>query len=122
MIQYYDQLGLHTVSNFNRYGNPIFETIKMARKLLGDSTHIRLHTHETAGVSVACYLAALEAGAEDAITYPDNSIDVCVEESQLAGLTKLFQEKKFFEIAKYNVWDLKATKQLYQYWEKYLKF
>ncbi|MCT7517214.1 biotin/lipoyl-containing protein [Aliarcobacter cryaerophilus] len=42
----------------------VFETIKMARKLLGDSTHIRLHTHETAGVSVACYLAALEAGAD----------------------------------------------------------
>lgn len=42
----------------------IFDTIKMARKLLGDSTHIRLHTHETAGVSVACYLAALEAGAD----------------------------------------------------------
>ena len=36
----------------------------MARKLLGDSTHIRLHTHETAGVSVVCYLAALEAGAD----------------------------------------------------------
>ncbi len=44
--------------------NKIYETIKMARKLLGDSTHIRLHTHETAGVSVACYLAALEAGAD----------------------------------------------------------
>ena len=44
--------------------NKIFETIKMARKLLGDSTHIRLHTHETAGVSVACYLAALEACAD----------------------------------------------------------
>ncbi|MDD2508818.1 MAG: biotin/lipoyl-binding protein [Aliarcobacter skirrowii] len=44
--------------------NKIFETIKMARKLLGDSTHIRLHTHETAGVSLACYLAALEAGAD----------------------------------------------------------
>ena len=44
--------------------NKVFETIKMARKLLGDATHIRLHTHETAGVSVACYLAALEAGAD----------------------------------------------------------
>ena len=40
----------------------VYETIKMARSLLGDSVHIRLHTHETAGVSVACYLAALEAG------------------------------------------------------------
>lgn len=42
----------------------VYQTIKMARKLLGDSVHIRLHTHETAGVSVACYLAALEAGAD----------------------------------------------------------
>ncbi len=41
----------------------VFETIRMARKLLGVNTHIRLHTHETAGVSVACYLAALEGGA-----------------------------------------------------------
>jgi pyruvate carboxylase subunit B len=44
--------------------NKVYETIKMARKLLGDDTHIRLHTHETAGVSVSAYLAALEAGAD----------------------------------------------------------
>lgn len=40
----------------------VYETIKMARSLLGSDVHIRLHTHETAGVSVACCLAALEAG------------------------------------------------------------
>lgn len=44
--------------------NKIYETIKMARKNLPSSTHIRLHTHETAGVSIACYLAALEAGVD----------------------------------------------------------
>ncbi|MRI83169.1 MAG: biotin attachment protein [Nitratiruptor sp.] len=42
----------------------VYETIKMARRILGDDVHIRLHTHETAGVSVACYLAALEAGVD----------------------------------------------------------
>jgi len=42
----------------------VYETIKMAKKLLPENTHVRLHTHETAGVSVACYLAALEAGAD----------------------------------------------------------
>jgi pyruvate carboxylase subunit B len=41
----------------------VYETISEARKLLGEDVHIRLHTHETAGTSVACYLAALEAGA-----------------------------------------------------------
>jgi pyruvate carboxylase subunit B len=42
----------------------VYETIQMARKLVPDGTHLRLHTHETAGVSVACYLAALEAGVD----------------------------------------------------------
>ena len=42
----------------------VYETIKMAKKLLPESMHVRLHTHETAGVSVACYLAALEAGID----------------------------------------------------------
>lgn len=44
--------------------NKIYEVIKMARKNLPQNTHIRLHTHETAGVSIACYLAALEAGVD----------------------------------------------------------
>jgi len=48
----------------------VYETIRMARKLLGEGVHLRLHTHETAGVSVACYLAALEGGA--------NGIDLAV--------------------------------------------
>jgi len=42
----------------------VYETIKMAKKLLPEGVHVRLHTHETAGVSVACYLAALEAGID----------------------------------------------------------
>jgi len=42
----------------------VYETIQMARKLVPEGTHLRLHTHETAGVSVACYLAALDAGID----------------------------------------------------------
>jgi len=42
----------------------VYETLKMARQLVPEGTHLRLHTHETAGVSVACYLAALEAGVD----------------------------------------------------------
>ncbi len=42
----------------------VYETIKMARNLLPEGTHLRLHTHETAGVSVSAYMAALEAGVD----------------------------------------------------------
>ncbi len=42
----------------------VYEVITMARKLLPEDIHIRLHTHETAGVSVASYLAALDAGVD----------------------------------------------------------
>ncbi len=42
----------------------VYETIKMAKKLLPENIHVRLHTHETAGVSVSCYLAALDAGVD----------------------------------------------------------
>ncbi|MBX2797022.1 MAG: hypothetical protein KTR31_05125 [Myxococcales bacterium] len=42
----------------------VYEAIKLARKLLGDDVHLRLHTHETAGISVAQYRAALDAGVD----------------------------------------------------------
>lgn len=35
---------------------------------------------------------------------------------------KLFKEGKFKEIARYNARDLKATRELYEYWEEYVKF
>lgn len=34
---------------------------------------------------------------------------------------KLYREKKFLEIARYNVGDLRATKELYEYWRDYLR-
>ncbi|MEM8864607.1 MAG: biotin/lipoyl-containing protein [Planctomycetota bacterium] len=42
----------------------VHETIKQARKMLPADTYIHFHTHETAGVSVQAYMAALEAGAD----------------------------------------------------------
>ncbi|MCH8541665.1 MAG: hypothetical protein LAT58_12980 [Opitutales bacterium] len=42
----------------------VHETIKKARKLLGEDTEIHFHTHDTAGLAVACNLAAIEAGAD----------------------------------------------------------
>ncbi|MBO7243870.1 MAG: biotin attachment protein [Alphaproteobacteria bacterium] len=41
----------------------VFETIKRARKILGDEMLIQYHSHETAGTGLACYLAAIEGGA-----------------------------------------------------------
>ncbi|NLO69337.1 MAG: biotin attachment protein, partial [Bacteroidales bacterium] len=42
----------------------VCETIRLARKLVGDSVHIKFHSHETAGNGITCYLAALEGGAD----------------------------------------------------------
>lgn len=37
-------------------------------------------------------------------------------------VSRLFREKKYIEIAKYNVGDLRATRELYDYWLKYIRF
>ncbi|GAB4222442.1 MAG: biotin attachment protein [Spirochaetales bacterium] len=42
----------------------VYETIKGARKLLGDKVHLVFHSHETADVCIAQYMLALEAGAD----------------------------------------------------------
>jgi len=83
----------------------IYETIAMARRLLGESVHLRLHTHETAGVSVASYLAALEAGV--------NGIDMAASPvsggtSQPDILTMLHAIKG----TNYNLGDLQLDKIL----------
>jgi len=83
----------------------VFDTIAMARNLLGEEVHLRLHTHETAGVSVASYLAALEAGA--------NGIDMAASPvsggtSQPDILTMLHATKG----TEYNLGDLKLDKVL----------
>lgn len=42
----------------------VYDTIKLARKKLGPDTNITFHTHETAGISIIGYKAALDAGAD----------------------------------------------------------
>ncbi len=37
-------------------------------------------------------------------------------------VSRLFKEKKFVDLAKYNVGDLIATKELYEYWKNYFNF
>ena len=50
-----------------------------------------------------------------------------IESPKAGGVTgdqvgQLFTEKRFLEIAKYNVGDLLATKKLFEKWEKFVKF
>ena len=42
----------------------VYDTIKMARRMVGAKYPIAFHTHETAGCGVLCYKAALEGGAD----------------------------------------------------------
>jgi len=42
----------------------VFESIKGARKMLPEGTIIEFHTHDTAGMGVACNFAAIEGGAD----------------------------------------------------------
>ena len=42
----------------------VYDTIKAARELVGEDMHIRMHSHETAGIGVLQYKAALDAGAD----------------------------------------------------------
>ena len=42
----------------------VYETVKAARAFLGKDVHIQFHSHETAGICVAGYKAALDAGAD----------------------------------------------------------
>src|SRR5574344_1804165 len=42
----------------------VYETIKMAKSMLPPEIEIKFHTHETAGISVICHKAALDAGAD----------------------------------------------------------
>lgn len=42
----------------------VYETLKLARKLLGADAHIRFHSHDTAGCCIAQYKAAIEGGAD----------------------------------------------------------
>ena len=83
----------------------VYETVKMARELLSKDAHIRFHTHETAGVSVACYLAALDAGADGI----DTALDpLSGGTSQPDILTMLHATKN----TEYNLGDLENGKIL----------
>lgn len=74
----------------------VYETIKTARDILPKDTFIRFHTHESAGVSVACYMAALEAGAD--------GIDLAME--PVSGGTSQPDILTMIHALKNTQWDL----------------
>ncbi|MCR6591747.1 pyruvate carboxylase, subunit B [Campylobacter insulaenigrae] len=74
--------------------NKIYEVIKMARRNLPQSMHIRLHTHETAGVSVACYMAALEAGV-DGIDLAASPVSGGTSQPDILTMTHVLKGKEF---------------------------
>jgi len=50
-----------------------------------------------------------------------------IKSPKISGITgddvgRLFKEKKYLDIARYNVGDLRATRELYEKWEKCLNF
>lgn len=55
----------------------VYETFKLARKLLGDKVELRVHSHDTCGTGVAQYVAAIEGGADG----------ICVGRKPLSGGT-----------------------------------
>lgn len=57
---------------------------------------------------VACRAFGIKSPKEDGVDGDD--------------VTRLFQEKKFLDIARYNVRDIVATKELYTYWDQYMRF
>ncbi len=74
----------------------VFETIQLARKCCPKDTFIRFHTHESAGVSIACYIAAIEAGAD--------GIDLAM--APVSGGTSQPDILTMIHALKHTEWDL----------------
>lgn len=74
----------------------VFETIQKARQICPKDTFIRFHTHESAGISVACYIAAIEAGAD--------GIDLAM--SPVSGGTSQPDILTMIHALKHTEWDL----------------
>lgn len=59
----YDSVCFKDASGTSR-PQKVYDTIKMAKKLLGDKVKIAFHSHETAGTGTVSYKAAVEAGVD----------------------------------------------------------
>lgn len=64
-------------------------------------------TRRKGGLHLWCRAFDIKSPKEDGVTGDD--------------VSRLFKEKKYADIARYNVGDLRATSALYEYWDKYLR-
>lgn len=91
----------------------------MSHRYLGsqfsEARHIDLYdqlsfygaVRRTGGLHLWCRAFGIKSPKSDGVTGDD--------------VTRLYREKKYEEIAKYNVGDLRATKELYEYWKNYIR-
>jgi len=59
----YDSVCFKDASGTSR-PQKVYDTIKLAKKLLGDSVTVAFHSHETAGTGTVSYKSAIEAGVD----------------------------------------------------------
>lgn len=59
----YDSIAFKDASGTSR-PQKVYETIKLARQLVGDKVKLAFHSHETAGTGTVSYKAAIEAGID----------------------------------------------------------
>ena len=86
----------------------VYDSIKKTRELLPKDTMIQFHTHDTAGMGVACNLAAIEAGADmiDLAMAPvsggTSQVDILTMWQRLRGTkyTLDIDEEKILEVEK----------------------
>ncbi len=96
----------------------VFETIKGARKMLPPETEIQFHTHDTAGMGVACNFAAIEGGADilDLSMAPVSggtaAVDILTMWQRLrgTGYTLDIDQEKYLEV------EALFTDQMYKYY------
>jgi pyruvate carboxylase subunit B len=59
----FDSIAFKDASGTSR-PRKVYETIKAARKLVGNDVHLVFHSHETAGTGTVSYMSAIEAGID----------------------------------------------------------
>jgi pyruvate carboxylase subunit B len=79
----------------------VYQTLKLARQLVGDEMLLWFHTHDTAGVGSAQNLAAIEGGATK-----DDNMGICLAMSPVSGGTSQVDILSMWHALKGSGFDL----------------